>query len=397
MARSASGPTLLRNLRLWSGERVDADALLFAGSRIIAIGGATELARRAATAARSIDCGGATAVPGLIDAHVHLELDPEDRIAPTQIAPDVQDRMAERAAAMVNAGITTARDLGGGGWHELRLRDRIAAGAQPGPRLLCAGQPITTPGGHCHFWGGAAHDAESALATLQRQVDHGVDLIKVIATGGRMTAGSNPLRAQFDLATLEAIVAGAAAQHLPVAAHCHGTEGIELAARAGVSSIEHCSWAGTAGWGSDYRPEIAALLLERGIWVSPTINAGWQRMLDNPNGDALGRVRHAYRAMLELGIPFAASTDAGIPGVHHHRLPEALQVFGAIAQLTPEQTLRTATTDSARQLGLGPATGRLAAGLAADILLVDGDPLTDLSALRRPVGIWARGRAIRLP
>jgi len=305
--------------------------------------------------------------------------------------------MAERAAAMVSAGITTARDLGGGGWHELTLRDRIASGAVAGPRLLCAGQPVTTPGGHCHFWGGEAADLNSARQVIDRQVAHGVDLIKVMATGGMYTRGSNPAGAQFDLATLTGIVAAADAHGLPVAAHCHGTQGIEFAAAAGVRTIEHCSWMGANGWAGNYEDAIARLMLERGVWVSPTVNRGWRRYLDSDDPGKLQRIRAAFQAMAALGIPFVASTDAGIPGVLHHQLPEALAVFAAISEFSNETVLHSATAGAAEALGLEALTGRLAEGMSADLLLVDGDPLEDLSALARPVGVWAAGRCRRSP
>ena len=117
-------------------------------------------------------------------------------------------------------------------------------------------------------------------------------------------------------------------------------------------------------------------------------------MLDSREGRVLGRVRAAYRAMLELGIPFIASTDAGIPGVFHHHLPLALKVFALIAELSPQAALRTATSSAARALGVHGMTGRLVPGLAADILVVDGNPLDDLDALANPVGVWARGRRV---
>jgi imidazolonepropionase-like amidohydrolase len=391
---SASPATLLRNLRIWNGDRLlPADCLRIGGSRIDAVGDGLP----ASAADLVIDCAGATAVPGLMDAHVHLELDPEQGRPPQP--GDLRDatRLDERAAAMVRAGITTARDLGGGVWAELELRERIASGATIGPRLLCAGQPITTPAGHCHFWGGAATDLASAVAVLERQVHRGADLIKVMATGGMFTRGSDPAGAQFDVDTLTGIVTAAQGHGLPVAAHCHGTRGIEHAARAGVRTIEHCSWMGANGWAGNYEEDVARLMLEQGVWVSPTVNRGWQRYLDDPDPTRLTRIRGAFVAMSALGIPFVASTDAGIPGVYHHHLPEALAVFSRIAQFPPDATLRSATSGAARALGIGGLTGSLTAGYAADVLLLDGDPLTDLGALTRPVGIWAAGRAIRLP
>ena len=139
----------LTGLNIWDGvDLLDADTLTITGERIESIGGPP--------AANSIDCAGLTAIPGLIDAHVHLELDPNEKNAPERTSDDVVTVMAERATRMVRVGITTARDLGGGAWHEVALRDAIRAGTSVGPRLLCSGQPITSPGGHCHFWGGAA-------------------------------------------------------------------------------------------------------------------------------------------------------------------------------------------------------------------------------------------------
>ncbi len=385
---------LLRNLRIWDGERrLDADSLRLADGLIDSVG--TSVA--AAAGDTVIDCAGATALPGLVDAHVHMELDPARATPPAPADPRDLDAMAARATAMVRAGITTARDLGGGVWAELELRARVAAGVVPGPRLLCAGQPVTSRGGHCHFWGGEADDLASASIVIARQLEHGVDLVKVMATGGLFTRGSDPAGAQFDQETLSGIVAVAAAHDLPVAAHCHGVRGIEYAARAGVRTIEHCSWMGDAGWAGNYDDAVARLVLEHGVWVSPTVNRGWQRYLDNPDPTKLQRIRAAFQAMRALGIPFVASTDAGIPGVAHHELPQALAVFSRIAECPADATLRTATSDAAVALGIESCTGRIAPGLAADVLVVDGDPLADLDALARPVAVWAAGRARRLP
>jgi imidazolonepropionase-like amidohydrolase len=387
--------TILTDLKLWNGHGPDAaDTLVFEQGRIASVCSRDELTPSDRTAAVSL--AGASALPGLIDAHVHMVLDPEKKAPPgPDEAPDPA-AMRTRARAMVEAGITAARDLGGGAWAELELRDAIARGETPGPRLVCSGQPITSTGGHCHFWGGEAADAEAARTVIQRQVEKGVDLIKVMATGGRFTRGSAPLAPQFDLATLTTIVASAAEAGLRVAAHCHGTPGIEFAARAGVHSIEHCSWVGPDGWASDYRPEVTEVMAARGVWVSPTVNAGWQRFIDG-QGKTLTRVRSAYQQMLEAGIPFMASTDAGIPGVFHQQLARALAVFAAIGELGNEEALRTATSEAARGIGLGTVTGRLVRGYDADVLVVDGDPAEDLGALTRPVAVWARGRCVRQP
>lgn len=392
---SHPGRTLLTSLTLWDGERrLDADTLILSGTSIERLCTLSDLPEADARLARPLP--GCTALPGLIDAHVHMVLDPARSQPPARDERPDPGAMRERAAAMVTAGITSARDLGGGHWFELDLRDAIARGEVPGPRLLCAGQPVTSIDGHCHFWGGEAADAEAAMAVINRQKTKGVDLVKVMATGGRFTRGSRPLAPQFETDTLTRIVDHARSLGYPVAAHCHGTPGIEAAVLAGVHSIEHCSWVGEAGWATDYRPEVATTMARRGVWVSPTINRGWQRMLD-AQGTTLTGMRAALIDMRDRGVALMSSTDAGIPGVFHHHLPQALAVFAAVAALDPEETLRTATSRAAVGLGLGSRTGRLAPGMDADVLVVDGDPTADLAALTRPVAVWARGRPVRSP
>ncbi len=377
------------NLRIWDGVAetyLDADGLLIEDGRIVAVGEAPKDAR---------DMGGLTVIPGLMDAHVHMVLDPDIRLALDQdkvSAEDLEVALRRRAEAMLRAGITTARDLGGGQWQELALRDAIAAGELPGPRLLCSGQPITSPQGHCHFWGGEAVDADAAIDVLRRQVEHRVDLIKVMATGGSLTPKSRPVDPQFDADVLKRIVDEAASHGHVVAAHCHGTAGIRNAVHAGVRTIEHCSWVGEAGWGTDYDAATAALIAEREIWVSPTINAGWKRFLGRPGTGE--RMRENFRRMRAAGVRLVASTDAGIPNVRHHDLGRALVPFADLAELSNLEALQSATSDAAEALGIDHLTGRIAPGYAADLLFVDGDPLADLEVLASPACVVARGRVV---
>ena len=375
------------NLRIWDGlaqRYAKADAIAVEGDTIVAIG----------RGLKGEDCRGLTVIPGLIDAHVHMVLDPALSSAAEQVAeaPDiVRRKMVVRAEAMLRAGITTARDLGGGAWLELELRDRINAGEVAGPRLLCAGQPITSIGGHCHFWGGEAADVQAAEAVIERQQAHGVDLIKLMATGGMLTPQSQPKDAQFDQATTSAIVAAANARGFDVAAHCHGTPGIRHAANAGVRSIEHCSWIGADGRRGDYDIDVVREIARRDIWVSPTINAGWARF----DGAAAAKITAHLRVLKENGCRLVASTDAGIPRVRHEDLARALPVFARLAELSPVETLRCATSGCAAALGLADTTGTLREGACADLLFVRGDPLADLVALLEPAMVVARGREYR--
>ncbi len=384
------------HLRIWDGVAdayLDADAIRIDGDRIVAVGAASEISGGASTR----DMRGATALPGLIDAHVHMVLDPDLRDPLAQTTADRSTRaaaMAQRAVEMARAGITTARDLGGGEWLELELRDRIARGEAEGPRLVCAGQPVTSPQGHCYFWGGEASGAVDAAAVIARQREHGVDLIKVMATGGTMTKGTTPRDAQFDREALMEIVAHARQRGYPVAAHCHGTVGIRYAVDACVSTIEHCSWVGESGWAADYDAETAAAIAARGIWVSPTVNLGWKRHKGS-GSEHEKRLMANFAAMRAAGVRLAASTDAGIPNVRHADLAKALPVFAHLAALSNAEVLRSATSDCAQAIGIGHLTGRLAAGYSADVLFVDGDPLADLDRLGSVVGVLTRGRSIQ--
>jgi imidazolonepropionase-like amidohydrolase len=379
-------------------------AIRVRGDRIVAMGPEPELTQSAPDLEvfrHESESEDWTALPGLIDSHVHLTLDPSIGSAAKQFEvprDTVWKQMQQRAVAMLRAGITTARDLGAGSWQELELRDRIAEGVIEGPRLLCAGQPLTSPGGHCHFWGGEARGAEQVREVVQRQVDHHVDWIKVMATGGIFTKGTDVRVPQYATAELREIVACATSHGRSVAAHCHGSAGIRNAVAGGVRTVEHCSFAGADGFGSDFDEQIAAELAAAEAWVSPTVNAGWARRLEKDGQPTafFERMSRCLGRLREAGARFIASTDAGIPGVEHHRLAEGLEAFARYSAASPVETLRGATSEAALALGLAGETGTLAPGLAADILVVAGNPLRDLAALQRPRLVFARGRPVAL-
>ena len=383
---------ILNNLHIWDGVAADLhgdfDAMEIKDGRIQRL-----LRSDAVGDAAGRDMGGLFVTPGLIDAHVHMCLDPEIKDPFEQGQYSVTEQLAkieDRAVRMLAAGITTARDLGGGNWLELVVRDKINAGDLLATRLLCAGQPITSVQGHCHFWGGEAADLAEALVVLERQLEHQVDLIKVMATGGNLTPGSTPANAQFDRATLARIVEVATSNKRLVAAHCHGTTGIANAASAGVSTIEHCSWVGANGWGQDYDPVAVADMVANQVRVSPTINAGWKRYIGSPAFEA--RMMANLEKIQQAGVQLIASTDAGIPGVYHHHLPLAIPVMAHFAGLTPVRALRAATSDCAAAIGLGAEVGRIQPGYCADMVFYASNPLLDLDVLASPAAVMARGR-----
>ena len=376
-----------KNIQIWDGESAAyllETSLTIESGRITAIGDANPQAR---------DCSGLTVIPGLIDSHVHMTLDPAIHDVEKQLAQtddDIRKKMPDRAFSMIKAGITCARDLGGGNWLELELRDQIRKGEIKGPRLLCAGRPITSIEGQCHCWGGAVPGASEAHHVVDQNREQGVDLIKIMATGGMFTAKSHPGRAQFSQDELTDIISYAHDQDFAVAAHCHGSEGIAHAVFAGVDTVEHCSWMDTEGRRGEYLHDVVLEMASRDTWVSPTVNGNWARFIQF-NAAHLGIVRQQFREMKAAGVQFIASTDAGIPNVRHDDLPRALPVFARYADMQPVDVLRTATSNAARALNIHSETGTVKVGRSADLVFVEGDPLKDLEVLQKPACVVARG------
>lgn len=395
---------LLQGVRIWDGiadsTGREPGAILIRDGRIEALGNVGSPPPDAIVQHLEV---GSVAVPGLVDSHVHLCLDPALRTpAEQQAIPPEQVRaaMRERANALLRAGVTTARDLGGGDGFEIELRDQINCGDFIGPRILCAGQPLTSVGGHCHFWGGEAEGESAMAAVIERQVAAGVDWIKVMATGGLYTKGTRASAAQFTSAELSFARSLASEHARPVATHCHGTEGIRNSALARVRSIEHCSFAAAGGFGTDLQPELCDDLAEAGIFVSPTINAGWQRFRgDNPPTHPTRFFRDmsaVFRQLLKSGVQLIASTDAGIPNVRHGDLPRALVEMQAFTGRSPADVLRSATSTAAAALQLDSEMGALRPGLSADLLILPADPLQDLAVLQHPLGVFMRGQSVAL-
>jgi imidazolonepropionase-like amidohydrolase len=340
-----------------------------------------------------VDFGGATLLPGLIDTHVHLAFDagadPVGTLARRSDAEAVQ-AMIRAARSALRGGVTTVRDLGDRHYLSLGLRGR------PGlPTVLTAGPPITTPGGHCHFLGGETTPTVTAMrAAVREHADQGVDVIKIMASGGTLTPGSHQHLAQFPAEVLCAAVTEAHRVGLPVTAHAHAVTAIADAVAAQTDGLEHVSFWTEDGVSAPERliRKIASQRITVGLTLGLVAVPGLA-----PPAEVVVRLPGIIATMKRLvgaGAVIAAGTDGGIGPIKPHdvirHVPPMLRQLG----LGPAEALRVITAGAAEACGLGLVKGRIAPGFDADLLAVDGDPLADPDALHRIRAVYANGIAV---
>jgi imidazolonepropionase-like amidohydrolase len=348
-----------------------------------------------------------TLLPGLVDCHSHLVADATvgglERIA-TMSDDDVDGVIEQSLRAQLAAGVTTVRDLGDRGYRTLSFAARSGL-----PRVVCAGPPITTPGGHCHFLGGATSGSEVAAA-VDEHVERGVHVVKVMASGGFVTPGSDQLGAQYDTHELRALVERAHAAGVPVTAHAHSLVAVRRSLEAGVDGIEHFTC--LTDHGADVDDELLDEVARRGVRIDltmgndpavtmpmppPPLAALLERLglADFANFHAaqivlLGRLRHH-------GVAVATGVDSGIAPPKAHGNVQLTVGEMVRAGYPAGEALAVATSGAAEACGLQDETGRLAPGLAADLLVVDGDPGRDPAALGHPRCVVVRGTVLAAP
>ncbi|WP_017975409.1 amidohydrolase family protein [Actinopolyspora halophila] len=380
-----------------AGQRIADGAVLVDGDTIIAVGPRAEVEPHADDARRHTAVGG-TVLPGLVNAHVHLSWDAGFGMLERYREADDAELLlgiAGRAQQALRAGVTTLRDLGDRDGLVLRVRDAIDRGDLAGPRLLGSGPPLTPPEGHCWFFGGEVSGPEEIRERIRGNAALGADVVKVMASGGEMTPDSPATwQSQFSAEDLALVVREAHAAGLPVAAHAHGTEAIAAATAAGVDTIEHCSWQGADDSGPDLRDEVAREIAERGTVVCHAYPPDWrtfQRVVvgEQRSQAALDRLHW----MDEHGVRFVPGTDGGLPTSVFDNYVGALSYYVDAVGWSPARVIDMATSGAARALGLD-RVGLLAPGHAADLLVVDGDPLADVTALHQQRLVFARGRAV---
>ncbi len=348
--------------------------------------------------ARALDGTGCYLLPGLIDCHVHLCFDaspkPVDHLN-AESDPTTLLKMVRHANQTLRRGVTTVRDLGAKNGLDLALRDAIARGWVAGPRMLVSGRVITITGGHCYFMGYEVDNLDEIRRAVRMGVKAGVDLIKVMATGGRLTPGSSLDRAQFSEEELRAVVAEAQMAGRRVAAHTGGLEGIRRSVAAGVTSVEH---------GSSMDEATMLAMKQKGTFWVPT-NAPAVRVLSNlPGADFPPTYLDAVRATfalrraatqrgIELGVRFGAGTDAGVPSTEHGGVALEVKLFAELG-MPPMHAIWTATCWAAELLGLEREVGTVEVGKRADLILLSENPMDNWDALAHPELVVQNGQIV---
>jgi imidazolonepropionase-like amidohydrolase len=358
--------------------------------------------------ARVVELKDKTVLPGLIDMHVHLESNPGGDYRDEAVVTDDYLALvgAHNALVTVKAGFTTVRDLGSAPRGGFALRDATANGLIPGPRIVAAGTAISIIGGHGDVSGyrpevNAALDAgntctgaDQCAARVRQASKNGADVIKITATGGVLSQQGRGLGQHFTDAELKSIADTAHSLGLRVAAHAHGARGVEAAAKAGIDTADHGTFADLAAVkamkasGTAMVPTLMALQgvkerLGKGIYT-PIVEAKGR--------EAVAQAGKALKLARAEGVTIAFGTDAGV--FDHGRNAGEFALLVDWGGMTAREALASATTVAAKLLDKENEIGKLAPGYSADIIAVDGDPLTDVRTLEKVGFVMARGRII---
>jgi imidazolonepropionase-like amidohydrolase len=404
------GVVALRAARLIDGTGaapINNAIVIVTNNKITAVGDANSV--RIPSGAKIIDLGNVTLLPGFIDAHTHLVGrvlgDPEGDMAAVRDYDSFGAILGVlHARDTLMAGFTSVRNVGASGrFDDMALRKAINEGWTIGPRMETAGHAIGITGGHCDENGfrpgvvqlgpidGVADGPEQIRQAVRLQIKYGADVIKTCATGGVLSEGDAVGATQYSFEELKALVDEANKLDRKVAAHAHGTEGIELAVRAGVSSIEH---------GSFLDEEGARMMAERGTFLVPTLMAGEAVERAAKNGVLKGQraekalaaaaaMRHAIKIAIANKVQIALGTDAGV--IPHGTNAREFVLMVEWGGMTPMESIIAGTMNGAKLLGWDQNLGSLSPGKWADIVAVSGDPLKDIHNMEKVVFVMKNG------
>ncbi len=405
-AAAVNRPIVLKAAHLFdavSGTPTEGAVIIVQGNKIQAVGAAAPLPADA----QVVDLGDATLLPGFIDAHVHLS----QESGPNWYLDFYHDLMrfpaeqalygAHYAKLTLEAGFTTVRDVGSEDYVALGLRNAIAAGVVPGPRMLVANYAIGATGGHADQdpypperiatagpLKGVCNGPEQCREAVRYQLKFGADLIKFMPSGGVLSLSDPVDNPQLTQEEMNAIVSEAHNWGRKVAAHCHGDRAAKMAIAAGVDSIEH---------GTFLKDETLAEMKKKHIYLVATLFAGaWTgEHLDKFPAPIAAKARAAsaqaqtmFQHAVKLGTPLALGTDAAVEPHGLNAREFSLMVKNG---LTPAQALMAGTAHGADLLGVADKVGTLSAGKLADIVAVAGNPLTDLKTTEHPVFVMKEG------
>ena len=371
------------------GEPKRNGVLLIDGDKIAAVGGSET---PIPPGMRIVEA--ACVIPGLINAHVHLEMSGETQTQSVFVLTTPVQRAlvaAENARKTLASGVTSVRDLGSTSSIAIDLRDAVAAGKLAGPNVVAAGRAICMTGGHGWFIGREADGPQGVRKAVREQRRDGADCIKFIATGGVLTKGAVPGTTQLSEDEMRAGVEEAHAHGMTCAAHAIGTSGIVNALRAGVDSIEHGHLVDDEGIG---------LLVERGASLVPTLAAIRCIIEGAEVGGMPDFVLRKAREIAEVatenlcraraaGVTFAGGSDAGTPFNYHDGYAYELELMQSMLGMSAREALRAATVNAAALLGL--RRGTLGVGSIADLAVLEGNIESDARTFREPLLVVKNG------
>jgi imidazolonepropionase-like amidohydrolase len=377
-----------------TGRRIEHQSVVVAGDTIDWIGPADQ-APPAADGWMVRDGRGRTLLPGLFNGHVHLM---GDGVHDGGTLTDSPTYGAVQAVInleqTIMTGVTSVRDCGSIGGIAIELRDIVASGYLRGPRVKAAGRVITMTGGHGHSIGRQADGPWGIAQATRAELHAGADFIKIMATGGVLTEGVSPLQTALHVDELRAAVDEAHNAGKRITSHAIGGAGVKNAIRAGLDSIEHACF---------FDEEAIELALERRTIIVPTLVAV-NRIVTN--GDSIPEWVYkkalmeseasvaGFRAMVEAGVRVACGTDAGTPHNPHTELPTELELMVEYG-MTPGQALVAATLTAAENFDVLDTLGSIETGKLADLLLVEGDPTANISAVRQVLLVAKGGEVFR--
>lgn len=335
--------------------------------------------------AETVQLSGMTVLPGLINSHVHITFEPVgDPLA--LIASESRTRTVLRAVAnlekQLDSGVTYFRDLGAPDYIDLELRDCVRKGVIKGPDFLACGRSISMTGGHGHQMSRECDGADDARKAAREQLKAGADVIKLMATGGVMTAGVEPGSPQLTRAEMSAAVNEAHKAGRKTAAHAQGTRGIKNALLAGIDSIEH---------GIFLDDQTLDLMYQKGTYLVPTlvapylivkhgVEAGIPQFAVEKSKQVMNHHQHSFYRAAEAGIKIAMGTDAGTPFNGHDGAAHEIKLMVEYG-MTPMEAIIASTKTAAELLGIEDLVGTITEGKVADLIVVSDNPLQNIDTL----------------